>query len=40
MKFDLNPNSQSMQALAYQINPIDRSLNKNTITQRKDDYSI
>ena len=40
MEFDLNPNSQSMQALAYQINPIDRSLNKNTITQRKDDYSI
>ena len=35
MEFDLNPNSQSMQALAYQINLIDRSLNKNTITQEK-----
>lgn len=27
MEFDLNPNSQSMQALAYQINPIDRTSN-------------
>ena len=27
MEFDLNPNSQSMQALIYQINPIDRTSN-------------
>ena len=27
MEFDLNPNSQSMPALAYQINPINRTSN-------------